>query len=163
MDDPHQLEADHLPTPFTAAEIRDATLPGHTLRLRVEVQGQEPILRATRFVETDDQGAVQEFRRFTPKGEPLDEPVRRRSSWLDFQRHASFPAATTSVSEEPIELEFGRFDALHYMAVDGDRVEHYWFARSLPGMPVKTEDWEGGRLQSSMTMIAHSSGAPTVA
>ena len=159
MDDPRRLRPDHLPTPFSAAEIRDATRPGHTLRLRLEQAGELPMLRVTRFVETDDEGAVQESQRFTLAGEPLDpEPTRRRSSWLDFQSHASFPVATTTRTEEPIDLAFGRFEGLHYVAVDGDRVEHYWFALALPGMPVRTEDWEGGELRSAMTMIEHVPG-----
>jgi hypothetical protein len=156
--DDHQLRPDHLPTPFSAAEIRDATRPGHTLRLRLETPGEEPVLRVTRFVETDAEGAVQESQRFTLAGEPLGEKVRRRSSWLDFQEHASFPAAMTTRSEETIQLEFGRFDGLHYTAVDGDRVDHYWFALALPGMPVKTEDWEAGELRAAMTMIEHRPG-----
>lgn len=159
MDDPHRLRPDHLPTPFSAAEIRDATRPGHTLRLRLEQAGEEPVLRVTRFVETDEEGAVQESQRFTLAGEPLDAaPMRRRSGWLDFQGHASFPAATTSRVEEPIDLEFGRFDGLHYIAVDGGRVGHYWFALALPGMPVRTEDWEDGELRFAMTMIEHRPG-----
>jgi hypothetical protein len=116
-------------------------------------------VRVTRFVETDAEGAVQESQRFTPAGEPLDEaPIRRRSSWRDFQGHASFPVATTTRVEEPIDLEFGRFDGLHYTAVDGDRVGHNWFALALPGMPVRTEDWEGGELRFAMTMIEHVPG-----
>lgn len=158
VDDPHRLRPDHLPTPFTAAQIRDATRPGHTLRLRVEALGEEPVERVTRFVETDDEGAVQESQRFSAAGEPLEEPTRRRSSWLDFQSHASFPAATTSRAEEEIELEFGRFDALRYAVIDGNREERYWFARALPGMPVRTEDWEGGELRFSMTMLEHVPG-----
>ena len=157
MDD-HQLRPDHLPTPFSAAQIGEATRPGHTSRLRIEAVGEDPQLRVTRFVETDADGAVQESQRFNMAGEPLGDPVRRRSSWLDFQEHASFPAATTTRTEEPIELEFGRFDGLHYTAVDGDRLEHFWFAVALPGMPVKTEAWEAGELRSSMTMIEHTSG-----
>jgi hypothetical protein len=151
--DDHQLRPDHLPTPFSAAQIRDAMRPGNTLRLRLETRGEEPQLRVTRFAETDAEGAVQESQRFTIHGEPLGEPVGRRSTWLELQEHASFPAATTTRTEETIDLEFGRFDGLHYVAVNGDQTEHYWFALALPGMPVKTEDWEGGELLSSMTMI----------
>jgi len=159
VEDPHVLRPDHLPTPFSAGEIRDATRPGHTLRLRLEPAGEEPTLRVTRFIETDEEGAVQESQRFTLAGEPVDEePTRRRSSWLDFQSHASFPAATTMRIEETIDLTFGRFEALHYVVVDGDRVEHYWFALALPGMPVKTEDWDNGELRFAMTMIQHVPG-----
>ena len=160
MDDPHRLRPDHLPTPFSAAEIRDVTRPGHTLRLRLEQAGEEPILRVTRFVETDDEGAMQESQRFTLAGEPLDsEPTCRRSSWLDFQSHASFPVATTTRTEEAIDLAFGRFEGVHYAAVEGDRVAHYWFALALPGMPVRTEDWEDRELRFAMTMIEHLPGA----
>lgn len=157
--DPYRLRPNHLPTPFSAAEIRDATRPGKTLRLRLEAAGEEPILRVTRFVETDEEGALQESQRFTLGGEPLDaEPIRRRSSWLDFQSHASFPASTTTRTDETIDLAFGRFEGLHYVTVDGDRIEHYWFALALPGMPVRTEDWEGGELRSARTMIEHRPG-----
>jgi hypothetical protein len=158
VDDPHRLQPDHLPTPFTAAEIRGATRPGKTLRLRLEARGEEPVLRVTRFMETDDEWAVHESQRFTIAGDALDEPTRRRSSWLDFQSHASFPATTTTVSEETIDLAFGRFDALRYTVIEGEQEGRYWFARALPGMPVRTEDWEAGELRSSMTMIEHTPG-----
>lgn len=158
MNDPHQLRPDHLPTPFSAAEIRDSKRPGHTLRLHIQAAGEEPIVRVTRFVETDEEGAVMESQRFTLAGEALDEPVRRRSTWLELQSHASFPAATTTRSEETVELSFGRFDALHYVAMDGTEMAHFWFALALPGMPVKTEDWQDGELRHAMTMLEHLPG-----
>jgi hypothetical protein len=158
-DDPHQLRPDHLPTPFSAAEIRDATRPGKTLRVLLEEPGEAPVVRVTRFVETDAEGAFGESQFFTRDGEPLGEAQRTRSSWDDLQTHASFPAATTTLREESIDLEFGRFDALLYTVIDGPREERFWFARALPGMPVRTEELEDGVLRSSMTMIEHTPGS----
>jgi F420-dependent oxidoreductase-like protein len=156
--DPHQLRPDHLPTPFTAEEIRAACQPGRTLRSLVVRPNSEPIVRVTRFVSADAVGAEQDSWEETPDGTRLGEPKRRRSSWLEFQEHASFPAATTERSAEEIEIPAGRFDCLRYVTRDGDSIETFWFARSVPGMPLRFEERAGGELIYSSTAIENVPG-----
>ena len=151
--DPHHLRPDHLPTPFSAEEIRVGCPPGRTVRSLVIQPGSEPFVHVTRFVAGDAEGAEQESWTETPEGVRLTEPKRRRSTWLDFQGHASMPAATTEVDEEEIEIPAGRFACLRYTRREGDAVSTFWFARSAPGMPLKFEEHADGELVYSSTAI----------
>ena len=102
--------------------------------------GSEPYVHVTQFVSGDAEGAEQESWTETPERIRLTEPKRRRSTWLDFQGHASMPAATTEIDEEEIEIPAGRFACLRYTRREGDAVSTFWFARSAPGMPLKFEE-----------------------
>jgi hypothetical protein len=151
--DPHQLHPDHLPTPFSADEIRLGCQPGRTIRSLVVEPGREPIIRVTRFVSADDEGAEQDSWHESLDGLSLTEPVRRRSTWVDFQGHASFPAATTECADDAIDIPAGRYDCLRYTNRDGDLVRMFWFAISAPGMPLQFEERVGGEIVYSSTAI----------
>jgi hypothetical protein len=151
--DPHQIRPDHLPTPFTADEIRVGCPPGRTVRSLVIRAGSEPYVRVTRFVSGDADGAEQESWTETPDGARLTEPERGRSTWLEFQEHASMPAAVTDIAEEEIDIPAGRFACLKYTRRDGESVSTFWFARSAPGMPLKFESRAGGELLFASTAI----------
>jgi hypothetical protein len=151
--DPHQLRPDHRPTPFSADEIRLGCPPGRTVRSLVVQAGSEPYIGITRFVSGDAEGADQESWRETPDGVRLTEPQLSRSTWLEFQGHASMPAATTEIAEETIEIPAGRFDCLRYTRTDGGDISTFWFARSAPGMPLKFEERVNGELVYSSTAI----------
>jgi hypothetical protein len=156
--DPHQLRPDHLPTPFTADEIRAACQPGRTLRSLVVRPNSDPIVRVTRFVSADAEGAEQDSWEETPGGARLGEPKRRRSTWLEFQEHASFPEATTEQTDEEIEIPAGRFGCLRYTSHDGESVHTFWFARSVPGMPLRFEERVCRELVYSSTAIENVPG-----
>jgi hypothetical protein len=156
--DPHQLRPDHLPTPFTADEISIGCPPGRTVRSLVIRKGSEPYVHVTRFVSGDAEGADQESWTETPDGARLTDPDRDRSTWLEFQEHASMPAASTQITEEEIDIPAGRFACLRYTRVDGDTVSTFWFARSAPGMPLQFESRVRGELAFSSTAIEDSVG-----
>lgn len=139
-DDPHRLRPDHLPTPFTADEIRAGCPPGRTVRSLVSEVGSAPYVRVTRFVSGDVDGAEQETWTETPDGDRLTAPERRQSTWLGFQGHASMPAASTVIVEEEIDIPAGRYPCLRYTRRDGDSVSTFWFARAAPGMPLLFEE-----------------------
>jgi hypothetical protein len=156
--DPHLLRPDHRPTPFTAEEIRAGCPPGRTIRMLVQQPGEDPVIRVTRFVSADAEGAEQDHWQETPDGAPLGEPERRRSTWLGFQGHASFPATTTEIADEVIDIPAGRFDCLRYTNREGGAVRTFWFARSAPGMPLRFEEWLDGVLVYSSTAVENVPG-----
>jgi hypothetical protein len=156
--DPHQLHPDHLPTPFSAAEIRAGCPPGRTVRSLVHEKGEAPYVRITRFVSGDADAAEQESWTETPDGVRLTEPERRRSTWLDFQGHASMPAATTEIAEEEIDIPAGRYACLRYTRRDGDEVATFWFAKVAPGMPLMFEERAAGELVYASTAIENIPG-----
>jgi hypothetical protein len=135
--DPHTLRPDHAPTPFSASEIRGGCPDGRIVRFLIEGAGAEPFIRVTRFVEGDEEGAEHESQQYSLDGQALGQPVRGRSTWIEFQSHASFPLESTVIVDDDIEVPAGRFACLRYTVTDGTAVDTFWFARERPGMPVK--------------------------
>ena len=151
--DPHQLSPGDLPTPFSAAEIRDGCSPGRTLRFRIERAGQDPVVRVSRYVETDADGAVQESWTEDLEGRRLSDPERERSTWVELQEHASFPRATTVSTEEELEIPAGRFACVRYTRTDPDAIWRFWFALDLAGQPVRYEREASGQIVFAATLI----------
>lgn len=129
--DPHILGPGLLPTPFTAAEIRDATGRGKTISIRIDLPDGTATGRFNRFSETDAEGATLE--RWSR--EDRSDLSADRVSWLELQRHAAFDEATTEVGRETLVLPLGTLDCLRYDTADGV----FWFSPSHPGMPVQYE------------------------
>jgi hypothetical protein len=151
--DPHQLAPDHLPTPFTAEEIREGCPPGRTLRIRIERTGEAAVIRVVRYSDTDADGAVQESLTEGLDGSRLSDPERERSTWLELQEHASFPIASTERTEDVLTIPAGRFACLRYTRTDPDGIWRFWFARDLPGQPVRFEREADGQIVFSATLI----------
>ena len=152
--DPHVLRPDHLPTPFTAAEIREASVPGRTVRMLV-VQGEaEPHVRVTRFVSGDAEGGEGESWTERPDGRRLTEPEGGRATWLELQEHASMPADATRIDEE-IDRHPGRPVRLPALQArrSATRSTRSGSRRSAPGMPLRFEQRVGGELVFSSTAI----------
>lgn len=154
--DPHLLAADHLPTPFTAEEIRRGCPAGRTIVLRVQEHDAEPYTRRIRFVATDSEGAEQESQDVDDHGRPLAPQARRHSTWLDLQIHASFPADRTVVDADVIETPLGRVECVRYTRIEGQLTDTFWFDTSRPGMPVRLTSEVAGRIVELVTMIEDS-------
>jgi hypothetical protein len=152
--DPHVVAGDLTPTPFTAEEIRAGCPPGRVIVLRVEVDGQLPFLRTNRFVECDDEGALIERSRSSLEGESLGHPLAKRSTWLELQRHAAFPADRTEIASTTLDSPLGVLECLHYTVFDGDDIDDFWFSPAYPGMPVKVVRQQFTAIVSTVTMIA---------
>jgi hypothetical protein len=151
----HRLRPDHLPTPFSAEQIREGCPAGRTIRIREETPGEPPTFRRIRFVEVDPDGAVQEFQAIDDQGRPSGEPSRRRSTWLDLQQHASQPSDVTTVEEVALTLPFGAFDCWLYTVRAPEAELRFWFAKALAGMPVQVEESIDGLPTSRSVMIAN--------
>jgi hypothetical protein len=152
--DANRVQPDHLPTPFSAADIRAGCPLGRTIQLQSDGSGDELTFRRIRFVEVDADGAVQEFQATDAGGLPIGEPTRHRSSWLDLQHHASQPASITVIDEVDLALPFGTEECWRYTVSAGDGPVTFWFAKGRPGMPVQVEERVGGELVSRSVVIA---------
>jgi hypothetical protein len=149
----HQLRPDHLPTPFSAEQIRDGSAVGRHIRIRTDA-GDDPTYREIRYLATDADGAIQAFTPTDARGAPIGPSVERRSRWLDLQGHASFPTDRSSIEETSLDLAWGIEPCWLYRVTDGDRETRYWFAQRLPGMPVVVESWVGGERVERREMIS---------
>jgi hypothetical protein len=150
----NRIRPDHLPTPFSARDIRAGCPLGRTIQLRSEASAGEPTFRQVRFVEVDADGAVQEFQSIDAAGTPIGEPLRRRSSWVDLQQHASQPASVTVIDEVDLALPFGTEACWRYTVGSSDEYVTFSFAKGRAGMPVQVEERVGGELVSRSVMIA---------
>jgi hypothetical protein len=151
--DPHLLDPEHLPTPFSADEIRAGTPAGRTLVVRVDVAGRASSLRATRFDDPDGEGATMSRTPLDEDGEPSDEPARERVTWRRLQEHASFPADHAVRDRAPLHHPLGELECLRYTVTDEDAVDTYWFDVSRPGMPVLVDSQRGGTPVVTMTVL----------
>ena len=152
--DANRLRPDHLPTPFSATDIRAGCPRGRTIQVQSEESGGEPTFRRIRFVEVDTDGAVQEFQSTDATGLPIGEPTRHRSSWLELQQHASQPASATVIDEVDLALSFGTEACWRYTVSGRDECVTFWFAKGRAGMPVQVERQVGGELVSRSVVIA---------
>ncbi len=151
----HRLRPDHLPTPFSATEIRTGCPAGRIIRIREETPGEAPTFRRIRFTDVDDETAVQEFQATDAAGHPLGDSSLRSSTWLQLQEHASRPADATTVDEVVLALPFGAFDCWLYTVRAPGAELRFWFAKPLPGMPVQVEEWTDGELAGRSVVIAN--------
>lgn len=151
--DPRVLAPGAAPTPFTADEIRGACRPGRTMRLLVDIAGERPFHRMSRYVECDGSGAVLERSLLSLDGAPLGEPEVDRVTWLELQGHACFPADDTTIEPERIETALGALDCLRYTVRRGDTEEVFWFAKDLPGMPVLRQTRAGGQVVATLAVL----------
>jgi hypothetical protein len=151
--DPHIFRPGDFPTPFIAAEIRAGCPAGRVIKLRVEAPIHDPMIRVVRFVETDDARAIQEVQVFDTEGKPHADASRTSHTWEEFQSHASFPKDKTTAVDEILDGPMGSLPCSRYTVVDQAATNLIWFAKDLPGMPVRAETYDEGSLVYSMEMI----------
>jgi hypothetical protein len=153
--DPRILAAGTAPTPFTAEEIRHGCPTGRVIVITTEQPTTTTTHREVRFIEGDADGATQRVTPVDPDGAPIGESEVRTTSWTDLQAHASFPAETTTITREVLDTVLGELDCLRYEVDRGDATDTFWFATSLPGMPVRFTQHEQGVLVTTSTVTAN--------
>jgi len=151
--DANRLQPDHLPTPFSASDIRAGCPVGRTITLRSEAHGEEAAFRRIRFVEVDADGAVQEFQPTDDEGRPNGPATRRRSTWLDLQRHASQSMSATEIDEADLVSPLGVESCWRYTVSTEEGSTVFWFAKDRAGMPIQVEEWVGREMVSRSVMI----------
>lgn len=146
--------------PFTAEQIRDATPLGRAYRFAMR-QGEQEVQVTVRFTKvTPDQATIE--RTIVDAGGKILEQASEESSWQQIVGHAAYPADATEITEATVEVPAGTFDAMLY-TVSGEQdgqpvVSRMYFAKALPGAPVKTEITVGDQVVFSMELIEHVAG-----
>ncbi len=156
----HRLDPDHHPTPFSADQIREACAPGRSNVYRIDPSEGPSHLYAWWFTDGDEEGATIVAENRDLAGTPISEQTTARASWLDLQRHARFPIATTTVATDQVETPAGSFDCWCYLTRGNDAVTRTWFARDLPGPPVlQVTDGPASRRMELVAVVDPRSGA----
>lgn len=152
----------HAPVPFSADAIRAATKPGRTYVFLVE-EGDGPQKREKlEFVKVDEESTTMRLSEQDLFGRPRGEPKERVVSWDELVGHATYPADATTITEEKVTVRAGTYDAKLYTVDktrDGERQVHrVWFAKQLPGPPIKQVVTVGGEPFRSLELFEHRPG-----
>jgi len=147
--------ADHLPTPFTAEQIRNGSPEGHTVDIRTDHPDGTVTFERVEFVQCDDEGATLRSGPVDESGQPVGAAREARAAWTDLQAHASFPAAAATRVEDTVSSPLGAdMTSLRYDVNAGDRTMTFWFSLAHPGMPVRfTTTLPDGTTEQTTTVI----------
>lgn len=141
------------PTPFTPEEIRAGCPDGRRILLRVESGDEAPAFHVNRFRDGDADGVTLEAWPVDASGDALEPPTRTRVTWHQLQAHASFPVASTTVTEVTLETDLGSCECLRYDVSRDARTDTFWFATGRPGMPIRYATLDGDGAMRVVTMI----------
>jgi hypothetical protein len=155
-------EADRAPTPFTAAQIRDASKAGRSFEFVVEKPDAPPFRERMVFVLVSPERATIAIDVLDPEGKRAAEPQLSESTWNELRLHASFLRQTTTIAEERNDTPAGSFDCKRYTVVEqtpeGELRRVLWFAKDLPGPPIEVRVELRGELVSDTTLLRYSPG-----
>jgi hypothetical protein len=148
------------PYPFTAEQIRDATRQGRTYVYRVERPVNDITMTRMEFVDVGENDAMIRHVRWK-EGETPSPPHDGRSTWQDLQGHAAYAADRTTVTEESITVPAGTFECLHYKELPSGTQPgtDVWFAKELPGAPVRLVETLDGVPMVDMQLMEHRAGS----
>ena len=153
-----RMRPEHAPTPFTAEQIREACPVGRRSTFRVEIPGRTPILQTFHFTAADAEGAEVTFTLRDDAGKSVGEVTTSRSNWSGFQAHASYPLEQTTITEAEETVPAGTFAGFLYRVEGDGRATEAFFARDLPGPPVRMVRTRDGKAEMTMTLVAHEPG-----
>lgn len=142
-------------TPYTAAQIRDASPTGRRIVLKMEEPGQPPVWQTIEFVKSDAAGADLRSTSADEKGAVLKTSTSR-ATWEELRSHAAFPKAKAEVKHRTISVPMGTLACTVYKVTEGEgdaaETTTYYFADTLPGPPVFHFTEKGGKRIRSSTM-----------
>ncbi len=144
--------------PFGATQIRDAQWDGKTTVHRIESEEREPFLRVTKWVEVADDYASFQAIELDLDQNPIGEPMTAKATWGELVEHALFPADVTTVTDATVTVPAGTYDGWLYTvetpgSKGGETVLKLYFARELPGPPVRLEKYEDGERTYLMELV----------
>ncbi|MFI5402348.1 MAG: hypothetical protein ACHQ1G_05375 [Planctomycetota bacterium] len=152
-EDPRRLQPGHAPTPYTAEELRKACPEGRTDVIRMESKDAVTLITMT-FLKCDEKGAEVERSSAKEDGTKLGSG-KKTSTWKELQAHGSFPEEATKITEETIEVPAGKFECWLYTVNRGPTICRMYFAKKLPGPPVKMVMETEGKTDSTVTLVEH--------
>jgi hypothetical protein len=156
---PEPAESENLPTPFTAEEIREAFRPGQHLVFTIFTAGKGTVVSDWTVTGWTDQEATIGFTTLAEDGETVLEPTEERTTpWAELRDHASFPAATATRSQGVLIHPLGTLDIWLYSVSGPDEgmTQRYWFAKDLPGPPIRFTITAGGEEVFRMEQVVRS-------
>lgn len=156
----NRLQAEHLPTPFSAAEIRAGIPAGCVLTFRIEAGGADHNFITTRFFAPTEEGISLVTNTTDAAGRERERPSSTHSTWADLQANASFPSSRTVLSIERHRFPLGSPECLLYTVTGEERgqpkITRFWFDPQRPGPPVEMTISVTGKLRYRMLLVKES-------
>lgn len=151
------------PTPYTAAEIREAHPDGTMLRFAVQAGPRAPeIIQVMRFDQSDAEGVNVESWTEDLRGTRLGDATRARATWDELRDHAAYDAVLAAREPSHCVVVAGDYDCWLYTvqsaSTDSGAVERYWFAHTKPGPPVLLVREQGGLEVLRMELLEYRRG-----
>jgi hypothetical protein len=151
------------PYPFTVYEIRAGCPLGRVIEYRIEKEGAPPRIERWAFTPLDPDTVSVTTTAYDADGNPQGAPTTESAKWTALHEHARFPRSATRIYNESLTVSAGTFDVMRYVVTKPDEAGKlatgdaatYWFARTLPGPPVKVEITKDGHVAMTMTMQAN--------
>jgi len=143
------------PTPYTAAQIRDAMPVGTVIVYRRVEAGKDPYLNRMTVIATDEASGTIADAVVDAQGTVLSEEPPATMQCEDLRKHAEFPVAALQTTDDAVDVPAGHFDTWKYVVTDPDgTVTTYQFARTLPGPPVWMEVRAHDAVAFSMELVS---------
>ena len=151
--------ASTLPTPYTAAQIRDAYQPGFVSTYR-HVRGADVSLQRTTVVSATAAGVSLRFEPVDAAGNVVGDVTTGEATWEELRDHAAFPAhATEHFPDETVVVPYGTVHVRRYVVAGPDGTTRtFWFAPSMPGPPVRMTITNSEGPVSAMELVQRSGG-----
>lgn len=147
--------AEMAPTPYTAAQIRDASPAGRRVVYKVEEDGKPAVRRVIEFVKSDANGADTRASTMDSSGRVLDS-TEEHASWDELRSHAEFPKGDVDIKHRTISVPLGTLECTVYKVTgQNGAVTTLYFADTLPGPPVFFYVEVGGKRVRTQTMEAN--------
>ena len=152
-------EPAHLPTPYTADQLRRSLRVGsHTLS-RIEREGAPTRIQRTTVVAADDHGCRLEAETWDEGDFSSIQGAAFEASWSELRDHARFPAASAERSREVREFCGREWDCWRYTVRRADGGERsMWFPLESPGSPALFEQTADGRTVYREVLLATDRG-----
>lgn len=155
-------EEEMLPTPYTAAQIREAMPVGTRLRLLIEAMGRPTVISDWEVTASDGAGVKIHYLTLAEDGATELEPRADGSyGWEELRSHALYAASNTIRAEgTSVVTPLGTLQTVLYTQTltEGDTttVNAYHFAVDIPGPPVDSRTFVNGEQVLAMTMVQRS-------
>ena len=132
----NSMQEGHLPTPFSASDIRDSCTEGAFRSFSMETP-KGAFTRTLTFGKGDSEGAPFSMTMTDSEGVEIVTQDFPQTPWTQFQSHASCAIETTTLTREMVTTPAGEFDCWVYRTEgqSGSTGTNY-FAVNLPGPPV---------------------------
>jgi hypothetical protein len=128
--------------PFSASQIQAAFQPGLQLTFRLVETGRPPVTSEWDVRSVTSETVTIRFTMRNADELVLGDPTDKTQTWAELEEHATFPVEATTWTDESVTVPAGTFPRARTYVVsrveDGKPLEdHYTFALSLPGPPVR--------------------------